>query len=531
MKKLLYFLYLTIALNYTIIAQPFQFNWQNCFGGPLYDLANDITYTEDGYVIIGYYSVGGAIEQDDLWLIKTNFNGNMVWEKKLGGSDGDQGIRIFNAENGNVFIVAGSFSSDGDISNDPYFESEDFWIVKTDNMGNILWERIVGGNWLDRIISGTTTSDGGIVALGFTGSNDGDISSYFGAYDMWMVKLNSQGDKVWDFSIGTTGFDYGEAIVETSDKGFLVGGTSRIDQGGNIDCEPFSWWAEAILFKLDSNATVEWQQCYGGSGDEGVKELIETEDGYIMACFASSADGDLTGSNYHVGFDHLGYETRDIWIVKLDFSGNIIWQKCFGGTDEDYPNRIFQTEDGGYMVFGTTLSNDGDVVGNHSVQNVDHDVWVFKIDQYGELLWQQCIGGGADERIRSGIIKLNETDYVVAANLEFGPDGDITCEHPFNHGIWFFELTDTTVGISENPLVENALKVYPNPANEYVVFESKTIKSGLISISDIYGRTVAQIPVTGEKTVWDARGIQPGVYLYHLNNSKYIASGKLMIRK
>jgi hypothetical protein len=538
MKRMKAFLPLTILFLLVLEipgklkAQHIQFNWQNCFNGPLYDEAYDITPTGDGYLISGTYTLQKnqppIPDDQDIWLIKTDLAGNLQWQKFLGGSSQDISVRIFPASDGNFFVVGDALSSNGDISNDPYPDKTNYWIIKVDSIGTIVWDRIVGGNCGDRIWTGTATEDGGIVAMGWSCSGDGDISQYFGMYDMWMVKLDANGEKVWDFTIGTTYLDYGQAIIQTSDGGFLAGGaSSNADQPGNIECVPFSDYAEAIVFKLDSNANIQWQHCYGGSDHEGACAFLELDDGYVFGAYANSADGDLTGSGYHGG--------DDIWIVKIDFTGNIIWQKCYGGSGTDQPCRIFKTANNGLMIFGTTQSFDGDVIGNHGMSPNEPDIWVLRIDSTGNLLWQQCIGGGGNEYLHSGIVQLSDVDYVGTCTTSGGADGDITCGAVYyNYGAWVFSITDTTtyVGIPKLPEISDTFKVYPNPANEYVVFEhqgaqTKHQKQNFIQIVTVLGQVVETLEIREDKTVWVTEGVKPGVYFYKIEGGGYL--GKVVI--
>ena len=514
-------------------AQHVQFNWQNCFNGPLYDEAYDITPTGDGYMIAGIYKIKQndppIVDDRDIWLIKTDMVGNLQWQKFLGGTSGDVPARIFPAKDGNYFVVGASSSSDGDISADPYPASSNYWIIKVDSNGNILWDKIVGGNCFDQIWTGTATDDGGIVGMGWTCSGDGDIGQYFGSYDMWMIKLDTNGEKVWDFTIGTTNYDFGQAIIQTSDGGFLAGGASAFaSQPGNIDCTPFSDYSEAIVFKLDSNANIQWQQCYGGSSHEGATTFVELSDGYIIGSYAMSSDGDLTGSGFH--------GANDIWLVKIDFSGNIIWQKCYGGTGEDFVYRIFKLANNDLIVFGTTQSFDGDVIGNHGLSDIEPDLWMLRLDSTGALLWQRCIGSVGEERLNSGILQISDREYIGTCTISSGQNGDITCgNYPeINYGAWVFSITDTTtyVGIPGRPEFSANFKVYPNPARDYVVFErqglqAKQQKQITIQIVTVLGQEVETLEMQGDKTVWITEEVEPGVYFYRIEGGGYL--GKMVV--
>lgn len=511
-------------------SQPLIIEWQNCFGGPTTDNVYDITATNDGYLIAGSTIVTG--QGYDLYLIKTDLDGNLLWEKNLGGSYSEEAFRIFPTENGNYLIAGGSSSVDGDISYNPYPGSLNYWLFKINSTGDIIWDKIAGGNSYDVLINGEKTSDGGIIGYGYTVSDDGDKTISYGSYDAWMVKLDSLGQKVWDFTIGTSGGDFSTAIKETSDKGILASAWSYLGPNGNINCQPQSEDGDIALFKLDSLGNEEWQKCYGGSDFEEVNDILELPDGYILASSSSSSDGDASGAGYHIGYEGSG-RTTDFWIIKIDFEGNIIWNKCFGGTKFEFSRRIFQASDGGFIVFGNTESIDGDVTGNHSSRSGYSDIWVIKISSTGELVWQQCIGGNGSEQIWYGVTDNGDGSYVIASNIWDFNSGQVECPTTNDsYQIWFIKVTDTTyVGTNNISYQESTMKVYPNPATEYVVFESQIAFSGFITVTDIYGRIITEIPVKDKKTVWDTRSVRPGVYLYHLNNGTYLASGKLMIIK
>jgi len=528
-KKFLILILLSIsgAFGFT---QPLILDWQNCFGGPTRDIVYDITATNDGYLIACSTIVIGL--GYDVYLIKSDLDGNLLWEKNLGGSYSEEAFRIIPTENGNYLVAGGSSSVDGDISYNPYPGSLNYWLFKINSTGDIIWDKIAGGNSYDVLINGEKTSDGGIIGYGYTVSDDGDKTISYGSFDAWMVKLDSLGQKVWDFTIGTSGGDFSTAIKETSDKGVLVSSISYIESSGNIECMPLSSaHVDIVLFKLDSVANVQWQHCYGGTDDEQLLDILEVSDGYILASEAFSDDGDVTGAGYHMGYDNSGNRTCDFWLMKIDFDGNIIWSRCYGGTKRDSPKRLFPTKDGGYIVFGNTYSVDGDVTGNHSSGTSYNDIWVIKISSTGELVWQQCIGGNGSEQIWYGVTDNGDGSYVIASNIWDFNSGQVECPTTNDsYQIWLIKVTDTTyVGTNNISYQESTMKVYPNPATEYVVFESQIAFSGFITVTDIYGRIITEIPVKDKKTVWDTRSVRPGVYLYQMKNSSFITTGKFMI--
>jgi len=527
MKKLVLLIILSIAHIY-LYSQTYQIEWQGCFGGSDMDVAKDIIEITNGYLIAGASkSDDGDINSGnhgavDAWLVKLDKQGNLVWEKCYGGTNSEFFTRIFQANEGNFLLLGDSDSSDGDISNDPYPESTDFWIVKIDSLGNILWDRIVGGGILDQIWTGTLTDDGGIVAYGWSGSTDGDVSISYGAYDIWMVKLSSEGEKEWDFTIGTDWFDYGQAAIQTSDGGFLCGGACAIGEGGNLTCDPFNYNAEAILVKLDKDRNIEWQQCYGGSDHDGITALIETTDGYIFGAYVNSNDGDISG--WHGG--------NDIWIVKTDLLGNIIWQNPLGGSHSEFTSKLMCDDNGNIIVFGTTLSQDGDVTGNHSQSTDYYDIWMIKVSSDGELLSQQCFGGKSSEMMDFGVVKKSDYNFVIAGQTEWGPSYDVQCTpHSLPvEDFWVFEIQDTLTSVVESNEIIGEIKVYPNPADDYVCFEvacGGSDKKMDIKLFNNLGMPVKD-PVfynTNGKIIWDCHKYCQGIYFYSITINTFHKTG------
>ena len=248
--------------------------------------------------------------------------------------------------------------------------------LSTNAFPQIIWSKLIGGSGTDegRVIE--ETGDGGYILLGYSTSNNGDVSGNHGDIDYWIAKLDSARNIQWQKSFGGSGSDVGLTLHQTNDGGYIAGGYSTSTNGdvvGNHGSDDF--W----LIKLDVSGNIQWKKSLGGTGMDQCRNLQQTSDGgYIVAGSSQSNDGDVSGN--HGGFD--------CWIVKLDSSGSLQWQKSLGGTEGDYSNWIRQTTDHGYILTGSTNSNDGDVSGNHGKQ----DAWVSKLDSTGNLQWQKCFG-------------------------------------------------------------------------------------------------------------------------------------------
>ncbi|MCB0823212.1 MAG: T9SS type A sorting domain-containing protein [Bacteroidales bacterium] len=516
-------------------SQNFQINWQNCYGGSQSDIPYDMAVVDGGYLIVGgTSSADGDVTYNhgntDVWLMKIDFEGNLLWEKTIGGSNAEYCSQIINPLDNSYYLLCTTLSSDGDISFDPYPESTDFWIVKIDDEGNIIWDKIVGGNAGDDVWAGSLTNDGGIVMIGTTYSNDGDVSISYGGPDSWIVKLSSESILEWDFTIGTDWIDKGQAIIATSDGGYLAESSSILLEGGygNIFSTPHSYgWTDGVIFKLDSNLQVEWQKCYGGSDHDGIFGMLEIEDGYILTGSTSSNDGDVSG----------WYGASDSWILKIDFNGNIIWQNPLGGSYGESGSIIIQNSSGSFYSIVNTYSNNGDVSGNHSISIFDSDLWLVKLNNDGELTSQQCIGGIRTDCIEFGVIKKSEHTFVLAAQTNFGPSYDVQCDP---HGVypdndfWVLEISDSTTGIVEPAFNNDLINIYPNPAKDYMILETKEhnqLDHSEILIRDIYGNQITTVMLNSNQTVWDTRSIAPGIYFYRTVIDGEVVSGKIIFKK
>ena len=246
----------------------------------------------------------------------------------------------------------------------------------------IEWQNVLGGSERDRGWNVIQTSDGGYILFGDTYSNDGDVSGNPVERDIWLVKLSSTAEVEWQRCLGGSNWEWASAIQQTSDGGYIVAGRTDSNDG---DVSGHKGGEDFWVVKLNSTAEVEWQRCLGGSGYDRPYSVQQTTDGgYIVAGRTNSNDGDVSGNK---GGD-------DVWVVKLDSTGGIVWPRCLGGSKWDEAYAVQQTADGGYIVAGRTDSNDGDVSGNKGAD----DLWLVKLNSTGGIVWQKCFAA-AIERI------------------------------------------------------------------------------------------------------------------------------------
>jgi gliding motility-associated-like protein len=246
-----------------------------------------------------------------------------------------------------------------------------------------------------------------------------------GNSNYWVVKLDSRGKIQWQKCYGGSGLNEGDgarSIQLTPDHGYVVAGVASSNDGdvtGNHDGYGQDYW----IIKLDSTGNLQWQKCYGGSDNDWANSIQVTPDhGFIVAGFASSNNGDVGGN--HIGYITGGTTFGDYWVIKLDSAGNLRWQRCYGGSsEEDMANSIQPTPDGGYVVAGYSHSNDGDVSGNHG----SADYWIVKINDGGGIEWKKCYGGsGLDEA--EFIQPTPDGGYIVAGSSSSNDD-DVSGNH------------------------------------------------------------------------------------------------------
>ena len=418
MKKLILLICFFLSQLFYLNAQV-GIKWATCYGGSRGDVAESIQQTTDGgFIVVGYTgSIDGDVTGNhgytDYWVIKIDVTGVIQWQKCYGGLEEDIATSVQQTTDGGYIVVGYTGSIDGDVTGN--HGGFDYWIIKLDEVGNLEWQRCYGGIGNDYAYSIQQSVDGGYIVAGYTYSNDGDILGNHGEGDYWIVKIDINGNMEWQKCYGGSSIDIARSINQTIDGGYIVAGCARSNDG---DISGSHGGGDYWIVKIDETSNLEWQKCYGGSEADWAIGIEQTIDGgYIVAGSARSNDGDVTGNN--------GY--ADYWVIEIDVTGVIEWQKCYGGTEEDVAFSIQQTVDGGSVVAGHTRSNDGDVTGNYG----ELDYWVIKLEDSGVLEWQKCYGGGGVDQPHS-IQQTTDGGYVVAgqkdlnekANLGLWPAND-----------------------------------------------------------------------------------------------------------
>lgn len=508
-----------ICMPLFCFAQIPPIKWQYTYGGSLSDEASLIKPTSDkGFIVTGLSSstdgdVTGNHGGDDHWIIKLDSLGNMQWNRAYGGTSADKGYSILQTASGDFVFTGYEASSDGDVSENN--GSADFWIVKVNSTGDIIWERSYGGSSADNPYCIIATLDGGYAVTGLSATTDGsgDVSDNHGSFDYWLTKLDEDGNLEWQKSYGGSGTEQSFGLVQNADSSYVICGYSSSPNTGMVTGNhgENDYW----IVKADKNGELVWQRSYGGSGsDRAFGISITSDNGYIINGVSPSTDGDVTGN----------HGDNDYWIVKLNADGDLQWEKCYGGTGDDFGRVAFEISGGDYMLGGRTNTLiDGDVSHNHG----DYDYWVVIVDHDGVLLSERCFGVSKGEGAPPSlvpfmnIVELSPKNYIMTG-CTFSTDGDVQGNLPvdsLDDNYWvvrFGEDEDPpppdAVQQAEN--TEHNLHIFPDPAYDLITIQLPD-HQGVLTIS-LYasdGKKIAVYDVEENKKMQiSGASLVPGRY-------------------
>jgi hypothetical protein len=357
--------------------------WDKTFGGSQEDKLFSLQQTSDGGYILGGWSdspsSGDKTQASqgsyDYWVLKLDANGTKQWDKTFGGSSLDILFSIQQTSDGGYAL--GGYSRSG-LSGDKTQASQggphDYWLVKLDAAGTKQWDKTFGGSQDDILGRMQQTSDGGYILGGWSNSpSSGDkTQASRGGYDYWVLKLDASGTKQWDRTFGGSAYEESYALQQTSDGGYLLGGSSTSGISGD-KTQASQGMEDYWLVKLDANGTKQWDRTLGGNYTDMPSTVQQTSDGGYMVGGLSRSDlsGDKTQANQG------GQGFRDYWVVKLDASGTKLWDLTFGGNDNEYLNSVQQTSEGGYLLGGYSYSGlSGDKT---QASQGGYDYWLVKL--------------------------------------------------------------------------------------------------------------------------------------------------------
>ncbi|NVO18564.1 MAG: T9SS type A sorting domain-containing protein [Bacteroidetes bacterium] len=476
MKYILPFIALIFFYS-SVGAQSSSIQWQLILGGSNGEVAMSVIPTSDG----GYISAGSTTSMDgdiignhginwtaDVWIIKFDSTGIIQWQKLLGGSMSDGSSSIRQTNDGGYIFAGYTLSVDGDVTGND--GGLDFWVVKLDSEGNIMWQKTYGGPGADYGNSIRQTPDGGYVVAGSCQDNGGDVTGFHGDRDYWVIKISPDGTLEWQKALGGSDDDQAQGVIVTSDGNFLVTGFASSTDGdvtGMMGC--YDMW----LVKLSSSGDIIWKKTFGGSSCDNGNNITKTSDG---GCLLVGRTGSAI-PGFH------GYS--DYYVVKLNAAGTMEWQKAFGGSEMDEAYDAQQTIDGGYVVTGVTYSNNGDITTQHG----GGDVWIIKLNASGILQWQKTFGG-SQEDLSNSIFRTADNGFIIGAHSQ-SSDGDLTINKGYID-LWIMKLVpDPMVGIRELP--ENVKLISDPGGNEIRFFLPGDATADKVVIMDMNGKSLVSL--------------------------------------
>lgn len=464
---------------------------------------------DDGYILGGNCSanIGGDKTEDsrggeDYWVVKIDANGIKQWDKTFGGIDNDYLVSIQQTTDGG-YILGGYSASDigGDKTEnnrdneDLNFSKGDYWAIKINANGTKQWDKTFGGTLAERLYSLQQTADGGYILGGSSASGiSGDkteANKGNSGWDYWIVKIDANGAKQWDKTFGGTGSDEMYSLQQTADGGYILGGSSESDVGGD-KTEKSRGQNDYWAVKINASGTKQWDKTFGGTSDDNMSSLQQTTDGgYVLGGTSESRiSGDKTENN--VGFDY--------WVVKIDASGLKQWDKRFAGVGWDRMSSLQQTEDGGYILGGSSTSSYGADKTEFTRSpepicgcSAYDDFWIVKIDNNGAQQWDKTFGGDYIDEMYA-LEQTKDGGYILGGYSESGESGDKTTEL---FGYWVLKMgfcskPTITSNISTNGVcLKDSVTLTSSPADIYLWSTGATSQSITVKQAGNYTVTMS----------------------------------------
>jgi hypothetical protein len=344
--------------------------WTKIYGGNGNDYAMSIINIDStGSLICGSTAPSNS-NNSDVYLLRINKYGDTLWTKQIEDTLREFGKFIMEANDSGYLIAALA----GNLSGLP---KAHIWLIRINSFGDTLWTKNISKNYYDNITSIYRENKDGYIIL----ANSSFPSPQ--GYDLWLIKIDNDGDTLWSKTYGGDGAEFAGAAIQTKDNGYLITGSTFVNDTAEGDV-----W----IIKTDSFGETLWSRIYGGKQKEGGRQIQMLKDGgYIIGCrYYSPYEGN-----------------SDILLMKIDDDGDTLWNKVYGGTEDDWIMSMLATKDGGCIGVGYTKSNN----------DRDTNVWVIKINESGDTLWTKEIGGKKGDIGRS-IQETSDGGYIICGTTK-----------------------------------------------------------------------------------------------------------------
>ena len=449
--------------------------WTKTYGGKGVDYCSAIQETKDGgFILVGTSDISSP-SNSDVYLIRTDANGTILWSKTIGGNGNDIAYSILQTSDGG-FLFAGSTESFS-------LGSRDIYLIKTDSIGNVLWSKSTGGIGNEVAFTIRQTNDGGYILIGDT------YSFGVGGVDILLLKIDSNGSILWSKTYGGLGDDFGRDVLQSADGGYMIAGFGDSFALGKSDF---------YLIKVDFQGNVIWSKSYGDAGDEVSSSVQQTLDGNIVIFGTSQS---------------FKVENPDLFIIKVYLNGKVLWSKTMGGEINDLPESIENTKDGGFIICGTGGFMNRD----------DYDILLIKTDNLAN--------SGCNEQLQNtigsiaGVQTTNPTLILTSRNNRLTSPASITKSSGIINTIC------TSVGINELTQ-EIPFLILPNPSNgNFIINFNYMIEEGRIELFNCLGDKIySDIINKSFKKSIHLKNIEDGIYMAKIYDKVKYEIKKIMIQ-
>ncbi len=454
--------------------------WARVLGGLSWDSGYDGIETSDGgFLAVGSTQSFGTFVYD-FYVVRFNAQGDTLWTRVIDGAGdnrNDEAHAVVQTPDGG-FAIAGYSYVHGGFHQNAY-------VVKLDVSGNMMWTSTVGGGQGEIAEDIILTKDNGLVVVGGSGSYSVANS------DMYVYKLDENGNLLWTRTIGGSRSDYAYAVAETNDGHLVVAGATNSYGEGAAG----TWEAtDAYIVMLDADGDTVWTRTVGGDNYEEIRDVIISSDGYIMAAGFSRT--------YGLGF-------MDAYVIKMNLQGDLIWAKTFGNSEVNMAFGITEIDQGSFLLTGRT-----------HYAAYGRDVFMAWLDSDGNSC---CLSGSGGEINSGGIIGAGGIAGTGGAIIDSG--GEI--------GV-FFKKDTLCLGLTFVPILEKSepLKIYPNPTSDIlnISIDSHSDEPFKISIFTIMGQRVRQETIASHETLsMDVSSMQKGVYIIKIQRRHKLYTGKIVV--
>lgn len=518
-------LFYTLLFNFfihggTAFAQPY-IEWEFTHGILEQDEeAEDMILLDDGtYVTAGFISTDFGTLTYDAYVIKWDDDGGILWERSYGGTGNEQAYSIAKTDDGFVLVGFAS-STDGDVGENK--GQEDVWVLKIDENGDVIWSKVLGGSERDGSYDVAVLDDGSMIIAGYTNSSNQDINptDYKGGEDAWLVKLDESGNVIWQKTYGGSDNDVARTMSYNADlQQLVIAGFSESIDGDLINNKgKKDIWVWTIH---PENGELIWQKNYGGSEDDYGIDIIWTADNdLVFIANISSDDGDVS--------DYIGAE--DVWVVRLDASGNLQWESTFGNPGLDAPKQVLQNMAGDLIVLGVTFD------WLIAPPNFLYDLLMVKLDAAsGAEMWDTRLGGKGYD-FGNAIVQVGDNRYLVAGysdSLILG-DSDKDSVHGADD-LWVLQLHEAPTGIQQN--LHFTTTVMPTLTTDWlkINLQSPMVGNFQWTLYDKAGRIVhfkKNTCFASDCSDWiEMQGLPTGIYFLEICQQGECATTKVMKTK